>query len=1275
MAKPTDIELSVDLSADDVKQSAETLGKSIKEIFDKSANTALDSKLKGIQQKMSKVAGEANRVAKEMERLEQVKIPTEEYKQVQAEFDKALKASQDYQAKVTDKILDLKAKMKEVGEQKIPTNEYKEIAEQIQKDEAELDKLNTKLDEAQTKFNAQPVVREFSKIDEEYSKITSKISNLNIDFNESMEEITKTLHKKLSPDQFMEVQPIILKYKELYDQVDKLQAASPINKLAEQTNNLEDSIKAAKDSLQQLVDTGKDFKLGTDTDEYKNLESQLNDIYNKGSEFEETLQKADSNMRSLVAAGRDFTLGSDTEQYSKLSNQLADLNNQQRISVERWNELTGAENGTEKTSTSLLDKIRNLAVVMQGLSKHSGRGRAAIEKLSKSIKNYASRAKDASNNSNNLNINFKKGITTILKYGLGIRSLYMLFNKLRQAILEGIQHLVLWEGETGRANKSISALVSSLATLKNQIGAAVAPLVNALAPALAKIVDLLTIATQRVGMFMAAFSGQKTYLVADKVQKNYAESLADTAANAKKAEKALKGYLSPLDEVNKYQSNDDDSNLGGAGDTGSFSEVPIDPKFLAWLDDIKSKLQEIIEQILGPFRAAWANMGEIVIEAWKNALSSMKTLIEDIGQSFLEVWTNGTGQEFLENILQLVADIGNWVASIATAFDEAWTEGERGTALIQSWFDKFNAIMELIHTIGESMRTVWDEGFGKEFIADILEIMTNINNFFANLADRFKEAWEQNDVGTNIIRDLSQIVLDFTNMLNDMTAALSEWAAGLDFNPLLTSFENLLSSIEPVVDLIIDGLAWAWENVLLPLGSWVIEEAVPTALDVFSSALDVLAAVLEKLAPYVQAFFDDFLKPLGEFIWDNIQEGLQAFSDVLSDIADVLKGNTSFKEFIDNLSPLEVGILAVATAIGAVTAAMALFSAGAAIASTAGAILGGVIGLITSPVFLVIAAIAALIAIGVLLYQNWDTIKEKAAELWENIKEGFEHFKEKIKDGVDNIKEHFVTFGENLKKIWEGIKQSISDTWENIKKSVSEKFDSLKEKIRTNIENIKQHFTTFKENLVKIWTTIKDSIKQTWENITKNISDKIQNIKSNIKSNLDGIKQHFETFKTNVVNIVKGIWDGMKGHLNNIIGGFEGLVNKIISGVNSMIGKLNTFSFELPDWVPGIGGNRFGFNIRELGQISIPRLAQGAVIPPNNEFMAMLGDQKSGTNIETPLDTMVQAFKQAINEMGGTGGVSTINFILPNKKLVAQYAIEGGRVLQTSTGRNPFDLL
>lgn len=173
-----------------------------------------------------------------------------------------------------------------------------------------------------------------------------------------------------------------------------------------------------------------------------------------------------------------------------------------------------------------------------------------------------------------------------------------------------------------------------------------------------------------------------------------------------------------------------------------------------------------------------------------------------------------------------------------------------------------------------------------------------------------------------------------------------------------------------------------------------------------------------------------------------------------------------------------------------------------------------------------------------------------------------------------------------------------------------------------------------------------------------------------------------------IVNGVKNAWDSVKNFWNiyiaryftwewwsnlaksagnGLISGFEGAVNKVISLVENMINDvvsaLNLLSINL-------GGKVLGFNLDyvNLDRISIPRLAQGAVIPPNREFLAVLGDQKSGTNIETPLSTMVEAFNKALDYRGSTnqqinvvcyldGDVVYKNVINHNKKYVQSMGV------------------
>lgn len=128
---------------------------------------------------------------------------------------------------------------------------------------------------------------------------------------------------------------------------------------------------------------------------------------------------------------------------------------------------------------------------------------------------------------------------------------------------------------------------------------------------------------------------------------------------------------------------------------------------------------------------------------------------------------------------------------------------------------------------------------------------------------------------------------------------------------------------------------------------------------------------------------------------------------------------------------------------------------------------------------------------------------------------------------------------------------------------------------------------------------------------------------------------------------------------NGLIAGFEGAINGIISIFETMInwisGGLNKISFDIPSWVPLIGGKKFSFNIPgvKLGRVSIPRLAEGAVIPANKEFLAVLGDQKRGTNIEAPAELIKQMVREALAENGSQTTTREEHYYLNETELMS----------------------
>lgn len=178
---------------------------------------------------------------------------------------------------------------------------------------------------------------------------------------------------------------------------------------------------------------------------------------------------------------------------------------------------------------------------------------------------------------------------------------------------------------------------------------------------------------------------------------------------------------------------------------------------------------------------------------------------------------------------------------------------------------------------------------------------------------------------------------------------------------------------------------------------------------------------------------------------------------------------------------------------------------------------------------------------------------------------------------------------------------------------------------------------------------------------------------------IGNLKQTFSglvTFLDGLINLdIEKMLSGLKGMvsgaLNTVLTIVGSVINLIIRGLNWLIEKINSISISIPSWVPEIGGMSWGPNIPLVKEWQIPQLAQGAVIPPNREFLAVLGDQRSGTNIETPLATMVQAFKQALAESGYSG--SSEAYLVLDRDVVGRVVYrlnkaEGNRIGVNLTG-------
>lgn len=172
------------------------------------------------------------------------------------------------------------------------------------------------------------------------------------------------------------------------------------------------------------------------------------------------------------------------------------------------------------------------------------------------------------------------------------------------------------------------------------------------------------------------------------------------------------------------------------------------------------------------------------------------------------------------------------------------------------------------------------------------------------------------------------------------------------------------------------------------------------------------------------------------------------------------------------------------------------------------------------------------------------------------------------------------------------------------------------------------HWEDVKAVALSVW----EGIKKVWGSVCDWFGEKI----------LDPLSAAWQAFAGVFMSLWDGITGGLKGAINAVIGFINGMMSAIANGVNAVIGVLNKLSFDVPDWVPVIGGSTFGFNLPTVTAPQIPYLAQGAVIPANREFLAVLGDQKQGTNVEAPLETIKQALAEVL--AGFSGGETVIRF-------------------------------
>ncbi|MHB9679745.1 phage tail protein [Lactococcus lactis] len=839
----------------------------------------------------------------------------------------------------------------------------------------------------------------------------------------------------------------------------------------------------------------------------------------------------------------------------------------------------------------------------------------------------------------------------------GTRSMSMGNNAFLQSMKYLLPSLIVYQLIGGAISKLAGGMMSALKTndqfsnslnqIKVNLMTAFYPIYNAILPAINAMMSAIATLTGQLASFIAGLFGT-TYQAAKQGASGLydnVQAMNDTGSSATKAKDKvdkLQRSLMGFDEINRIglqDKTDDDTDKGqdtkapgidfGAA-TGNYST----PK---WMKDMQALLKDIFK----PFQDAWKNQGQKVIDAWKYALGEVIGLASAIGKSFMEVWTNGTGQKFIENILILLADTLNIIGDIAKAFKDAWNEDGRGTALIQSLFDGLNRTLELLHSIAKSFREAWNDGTGKEIAANLLEIFTNINNTVGNLAEQFKKAWEKGDTGKKIFSDILKIVNKLLGHLNNMTKATADWAKKLDFSPLLKGIENLLKNLEPLTDNIGAGLEWLYKNVLLPLAKFTIEDVLPVFLDALAGALKVINGVIEVLKPLFIWFWEKFLQPLGKWVGTNIVDGLQNIADVLNGLGDWLAKNKNFlqsaiKMGTDLIDGLLKGIGDSLKNIGAwlqenlvdpivngVKSLFGIHSPSTVFAEIGSFLIQGLLNGISS----LIGGVSELI--GGIWGDIKKTISDKTQEILDTSKAIWGNISNAIGGAVDGAKkwvsDRWSDISKTTSDTWDNVKKWTSDKWNDAKKSISDTADSIGTKVSTKWSEVKKgtsdawdnvkNWTSSKWNDTKTavhsaadsigskvsskWNEIKSGTSTTWENVRSSVSNAASNAANNASNAWSNMKDRMGGYANSIKSTAKSAFDSVASWASDMgrkIGsGLESGVNAVRrgaaaigNGIAGVIGSAVNGVIDGINWVLGkVGsGNR-------LGHWSVPRYANG----------------------------------------------------------------------------------
>ena len=1071
--------------------------------------------------------------------------------------DKA-KASLNKQANAFSKLNDqyreqekrveqLKEKVAELGKQQIPTDEYKEIQAQIESAKTQMDKLIY----AQEKFVALGG-SEDSKKYKSYQYDIDQLAKTIDDANKELQELEQNGEAFSSA---LGGETPTYKYKELESELESLSQEIDVTK-------------AKWDEL-RASNTG-----GINDEEIKSTLENLDLLYEKYSAVEAKMREKEKFGTDVIKTEPVKEAAAAMEKLAQQEEKLASINDRLKTSYDDVKDSLDSYSNSANNSAT-----KNASDNASKLAKSNEKVADSGKKAANSMKETGSAAGNA-----------KNGIMTLLKYGLGIRSLFVLFNKLRSVVVAGMSNLAQ---ESGSTNSAISMLWGSLERLKNSLATAFAPILTAIAPILSKFIDMLSTAATYVSMFFSMLSGKKTYTRALAVQKDYAASLSDTASSAEDvadatndaadaadaAAEATEKYLSPLDDLNKMDSKSDSGSGsggggkspgagGGGGGTGSapmFTEEQIPNAFLDNLQKVFDLLKKIKDLFMSGF---WDGLGD-----YKPQLAELKKDFASIKKNLAEIFTDpevvGAAKRFAESVIYNLGVVAGSIASV-------------GLTLAVNLVGGFESYLSR------------NKDRVKKFLVDIFNVGTEMADQFGLIAKTIAEVFA-NTFGTQTAQDLTGNIIGifatlgglaveiFSRYERDKMYLISQpWIDNKD--KITEAINNTIAPIQHLAQVIEDFLNDTSDKII----AFYDESVKPFIDDIESGCASILATLLDLYNSYVVPIIDEWGTRLEDLINGPLTDFVDKFLDVCAKIIDALQQiwNNVLVPLINWILQNVIPLLApVVQWLG--DAAIDLLGAAVEMANGILDMLGGLIDFL----------------VGVFT-GDWKKAFSGAGQIAQG-------FADTCGAVIEWIGDYILTPFMSL------VKKLFSVDWVKY-------FGVAGIAPQVLCDSIKSIFKTMKNVFIGIMNFIKYAFTGDWRNAWQSV----KNIFSSIMS---------------------GIGDVVRAPINGIIS----MVNQAIGAINNLIRGVNR--------IPHV-------NIPTIGRI--PHLASGAVIPPNQEFLAMLGDQKSGNNIEAPEGLI----RKIVREESGKGNGNYTFVAQLDRKVLFKETISEAKLQQIQGGNNPFEL-